>query len=144
MMSTEALARNKKVRAGHRSSATRLMNQAEEAAAVTGGPAMDKLQQWKLSLTEKLAKLQALDEEILALVEDSAIDEEIEQADIFREKLQQTVCGIERLISSKSSSTVTHTRTAPESTSKASEKSRATDVPHSTTSPTSDSKVKIP
>jgi len=111
---------------------------------VTGGLAMDKLQQLKLSLTEKLAKLQSLEEEILALVEDSAIDEEIEQADIFREKFPQTVCGIEQLISSKYSSTVTHTRTAPESTSKASEKSRATDVPHSTTSPTSDSKVKIP
>jgi len=120
------------------------MNQAEEAAAVTGGPAIDKLQQRKLSLTEKLAKLQSLDEEILALVEDSAIDEEIEQADIFCEKLQQTVCDIERLICSKSSSTVTHTKTAPESTSKASEKSGATDVPHSTTSPTSGSKVKLP
>ena len=101
-MSTEALARHKKVRAGHRSSATRLMNQVEEASAVTGGPAIDKLLQWKLSLTEKLTKLKLLDE-ILTLVEDSAIEDEIEQADVFRERLQQTICGVEQLISLKSS-----------------------------------------
>jgi len=48
-MSTEALARNKKVQTGHRSSATRLMHQAEEASTVTDGLVLDKLLRWKLS-----------------------------------------------------------------------------------------------
>jgi len=56
-MSTETLARNKKVRAEHRSSATRLINQVDEASAVAIGPAIDKLLQWKLSLNEKVTKL---------------------------------------------------------------------------------------
>jgi len=60
MILIEALARNKKVRAGHRSSAMRLMNQVDEASTVTGGPVIDKLLQWKLSLNEKLTKLKHL------------------------------------------------------------------------------------
>ena len=111
------------------------MNQVEEASAVTGGPAIDKLLQWKLSLTEKLTKLKLLDDEILTLVEDSAIEDEIEQADVFCERLQQTICGVERLISSKSSSTVSHRSTPPpppESTTTTSEPSTVPPVSHST------------
>ena len=54
---TEAIVRQKKKRAGHRSSVTRLMHQLEEASAVAEGPALDRLLQWKLSLNEKLQKL---------------------------------------------------------------------------------------
>ena len=97
----EALARLKKVRAGHRSSASRLMNQLEEASAVTGGPAPEKLQQWKLSLTEKLDKLRALNDEILASIEEDAIAYEIEQSDVFSERIQQCICHVEQLILSK-------------------------------------------
>ena len=82
---TKALTRLKKIRAGHRSSASRLMNQLEEASAATGGPAPDKLHQWKLSLTDKLDKLLTLNEEILASIDDDAIEEEIEQSDVFSE-----------------------------------------------------------
>ena len=143
-MSTEALARNKKVHAGHRSSATRLMNQVDEASAVAGGLAIDKLFQWKLSLNEKLTKLQTLDEEILMLVEDVAIEDEIEQSDVFRERLQQTICGVEHLISSKPSSTVTGRHIPPESTKTPSETRTATPPPLSILSHASDSKVKLP
>ena len=143
-MSTEALARHKKVRAGHRSSATRLMNQVDEASAVEGGPAIEKLLQWKLSLNEKLTKLQTLDEEILMLVEDGAIEDEIEQADVFRERLQQTICGVEHLISSKPSSTVTGRHTPPESTTATSETRTVIPAPLSTLSHATDSKVKLP
>jgi len=48
MTMAEAFARLKKVQAGHRTSASRLMNQLEEGSAITGGPALEKLQQWKL------------------------------------------------------------------------------------------------
>lgn len=146
-MSTEALARNKKVRTGHRSSASRLMNQVDEASAVTGGPAIDKLLQWKVSLTKKLKKLQLLDEEILTLVEDGEIEDGIEQADVFRERLQQTICGVERLISLKSSSTVSCRSTPPpppESTTMTSVPPTVPPGSHSTPLHTSDSKVKLP
>lgn len=70
------------------------MNQLEEASAITGGPAPEKLQQWKLSLNEKLGGLHALNDEILASIEDDAIEDEIEQADMFSERLQQSMsCG---------------------------------------------------
>ena len=68
---------------------------------VTGGPAPDKLQQWKLSLTDKLDKLRTLNEEILASIDDDAIEEEIEQSDVFSERMQQSICQVEQLILSK-------------------------------------------
>jgi len=66
-----------------------------------GGPAPDKLQQWKLSLTEKLDKLRTLNKEILASIDDDAIEEEIEQSDMFSECMQQSICQVEQLILSK-------------------------------------------
>ena len=78
------------------------MNQLEEASAATGGPALERLLQWKLSLNDKLQKLKSLDNEILALVSDDAIDDEIEQADVFSERLQQSIISVDQLISSKS------------------------------------------
>ena len=142
-MSTDALARNKKVRAGHRSSATRLMNQVDEASAVTGGPAIDKLLQWKLSLNEKLTKLQSLDDEILTLVDDGAIEEEIEQADVFRERLQQLICGVERLISLKLNPTVTHASKPPSSPSVADSSSKTSEtLPTDSRSATSEEPTK--
>ena len=101
------VARQKKIRAGHRSSAMRLMNQLEEASAATGGPALERLLQWKLSLNDKLQKLKSLDNEILALVNDDAIDDEIEQADVLSERLQQSIISVDQLISSKSAATAT-------------------------------------
>ena len=89
------------------------MNQVDEASAVAGGPAIDKLLQWKLSLNEKLTKLQTLYEEILTLVEDGAIEDEIEQADVFRERLQQTICGVEPLSPALQSLVDTHHLKAP-------------------------------
>ena len=52
-------------------------------------------------LKEKLETLTTLDQEILALVEDSAIEDEIEQADVFKERLQHSTITTERLIASK-------------------------------------------
>jgi len=98
----EALARKKKVRAGHRSSATRLMHQLAEESDTAEGPSLDRLMQCKLTLSDKLQKLHTLDDEILALVDDEAVEDEIEQADIFKERIQQTVIRVERLITAKS------------------------------------------
>jgi len=91
----ETLARLKKVRAGPRSSASRLMSQLEEGNTVL---ALEKLQQWKLSLWEKLNKLCVLNDEILASLKDDGIEEEIEQLDVFSERTQQCLCHLEQLI----------------------------------------------
>ena len=103
---SEALARTKKVRAGHRSSATRLMNQLEGEYEIEDGPTLDRLKQCKVSLNEKLDKLRELDEQILALVKDENIESEIEQADQFKERIQQAVFRVEHKISARESSTV--------------------------------------
>ena len=55
----------------------RLMRQIEEATG-TADITLDKLLQWKVSLNEKLTKIRTLDDEILALVDNDAIDDEIE------------------------------------------------------------------
>lgn len=88
----EALAKKKRVRGGHRSSATRLIQQVNEAVAAGEGEAaaetdVARLRQLKLSLEEKLRTLTRMDEEIVDLVEDEAIPDEIEQADIFKERI---------------------------------------------------------
>ena len=95
---SEVLARKKKVRAGHRASATRIINQLEADRTIDEGVTLDRLQQSKLMLQEKLDTLNVLDQEILALVEDSALEDEIEQADVFKERLQQSLITTDRLI----------------------------------------------
>ena len=130
------LARQKKIRAGHRSSATRLMRQLEEASAVTGGVALERLLQWKLSLNDKLQKLKSLDNEILALVNDNAIDDEIEQADVFSERLQQSIIGVDQLISSKSAVTTTRRSSLTPRTTEPTTESSATAVTETSTSRT--------
>ena len=61
-MTTEAegLAQKKKVRAGHKASATRILGQISSALEKTP-PDADRLSLLKLSLTEKLDVLKALD-----------------------------------------------------------------------------------
>jgi len=82
---SEALARIKKVPAGHRSPTTRLMQQLEGEYEIEAEPVLDRLMQYKASLNEKLDKLHKLDEQISTLVKDDDIENEIEQADQFRE-----------------------------------------------------------
>ena len=105
MSTEEALARHKKIRGGHRSSATRLMRQIEEAN-VTADIMLDKLLQWKVSINEKLTKIRTLDDEILAFIDSDAIDDEIEQADVLSERLQLMICRVEQLILKVSSVSV--------------------------------------
>jgi len=71
----------------------------------------DKLLQWKVSLNEKLTNIRTLDDEILALIDNDAIDDKIEQADVFSERLQQLICRVEQLILNVSS--VSSTRSSP-------------------------------
>ena len=61
------------------------MRQIEEAIG-TADIMPDKLLQWKISLNEKLMKICTLDDEILVLIDNEAIDNVIEQADVYCSK----------------------------------------------------------
>jgi len=98
---SEALTRHKKVQAGHRSSATRLMHQLESEYEIDDGPTLDRLVQCKLSLTEKLDKLHEIDETILNLIDEENIESEIEQADQFKERIQLAVIRLDHKISAR-------------------------------------------
>ena len=50
-----------------------------------------------LTLTDKLQKLHTLNKEILAHVDDKAVEDEIEYTDIFKERIQETVIRLEHL-----------------------------------------------
>jgi len=128
------------------------MNQMEEGSAVAGGLVLEKLQQWRFSLQDKLDKFCVLNDEILASVEDDAIEEEIEQSDVFSEQIQQCLCYLEQLILSKPATT---NRGSPphDSSSKSPSESTTTTATTSSTDPSpvpkhdakdSGSKVKLP
>ena len=74
---SEALPRKKKIRAGHRASATRLLNQIDAILGDTR-PDSNKL---ALSLNEKLETLKLLDSKIVELTPEEELVKEIEQAD---------------------------------------------------------------
>ena len=85
----ENLARKRRIRGGHKASATKIITKVEESASAAE---RDKsaLLQMKLSLDEKLEMLKRLDGEILELTEDGQVVEEIEQADSFKEPSPRT------------------------------------------------------
>lgn len=90
---TEGLNRKKKVRGGHRASATRIISQTYETIESTDAveSVVTKLKQSKLILQEKLETVKQLDEEILGLVDDEEVDNEIEQADVFKERVHRAI-----------------------------------------------------
>lgn len=91
----EVLARKSKVRAGHRASTTRLMNQAEVALSADAvNPA--ELELLVTSLGRKLEVLSPLDEEILGLTIDDALAEEIDRADQYQESVQRVLAKINK------------------------------------------------
>ena len=69
------------MRGGHRASTKRTISAVYEAveATVDLESAMTKLEQCRITLEEKLETLKQLDSEILELVNDSEVDDEIEQ-----------------------------------------------------------------
>ena len=86
-----------KIRRAHRSSATRLCNSVYEniKAEVVN---VAKLRQQRQSITEKVQTLAKLDGEMLDLVEEEALETEIEQADIVRERLTLCIIDIDEAI----------------------------------------------
>jgi hypothetical protein len=96
-MSTPSLSRKKHVRAGHRASATKAIKRSEDVLA-DGKPDIDKLEQLKLTLKEKLEVLKVLDGEVLDMVEEDHMVAEIEQADGFKDGMYASLVRIERAL----------------------------------------------
>ena len=93
MSEVEILSRKKRVRGGHRGSTKRTITELYEAIESTdeGEAIITKLRQCKLALEEKLETVKQIDDQILELVPDEELDSEIEQADIFRERVQRSI-----------------------------------------------------
>ena len=94
----EALAKKKKIRAGHRGSATRTVRQITETLD-DETPDRDRLSLLRITLKEKLQNIKALDAEIVELVDDEGeLANEIEQADANREALYASLLKVERFL----------------------------------------------
>ena len=96
-MSKEALPRKRKIRACHRASATRLLNQIDSTLAAPTTDS-DKLSQFKLSLNEKLETLKLLDSEIVDLTPEDGLEDEIEQADGYKENVYRALTTIDKVL----------------------------------------------
>ncbi len=72
----EDLTRKRRVRGGHKASATRMMTRAKEMLSSEDEPQRPMLNQLSLSLKEKLGEIKLLDAEILTLVRDDDLEEE--------------------------------------------------------------------
>ena len=87
----EGLGKKKKVRAGHKGSVTRMLNQIDTILA-DGAPDVSK----QLSLQEKLDTIKLIDGEILDLIEEDNVATEIEQADSFKEGICASMIKIDK------------------------------------------------
>ena len=92
MSEAEAVGRKKRIRAGHKGSTTRIITQVYETLGGERGrlhgATLSRLRQYSEALKEKSDLLKRLDGEILELVKEEELEEEIEQADVFSEKIQ--------------------------------------------------------
>ena len=55
------------------------------------GNIITKLKQFKFALQEKIETVTSLDDEMLELVDDGNVENEIEQANTFKEQVQRTI-----------------------------------------------------
>ena len=105
----EELARKKRVRGGHKSSATRMITRVEEMLAAGGNLDLSKLNQLGMSIKEKLEEIKVLDCDVLALVGDTELDDEIAQADLYKERIYSILISIEKATELEPPSTATST-----------------------------------
>lgn len=119
MSGEENLSRKKRIRGGHRGSAKRTITELYEAIESTDGveAVITKLRQCKLALEEKLETVRHIDGQILELVTDEELEDEIEQSDIFRERLQRAIIDATNTIDMKGNPS---THSAPEDVTSAS------------------------
>ena len=87
--------RRVRVRAAHRGTVTRLINQLDEVLSLAD---VSRLKQMRQSLMAKMEILSRMDEEILALVEEDQVGGEIEQADVVREGAELAIISIDEAL----------------------------------------------
>ena len=92
----EELAGNKRVRAGHKSSATKMTTRVEEMLLSGESIKLSKLNQLRMSLRKKLEEIKVLASKILSLVKDDKVDDEIAQANLYKEKIYSNLILIEK------------------------------------------------
>ena len=90
-------ARQKRIRGGHRGSTTRTLTKVDEALTEESTDIL-KLMQLKQSLEEKVTILTTLDEKILEKTPDEEVEEEIQQSDIFAERIQLTIIKLTKVL----------------------------------------------
>ncbi|CAB4019970.1 PREDICTED: uncharacterized protein LOC107346460 [Paramuricea clavata] len=110
-MTEEELKRKIRVRGGHRASAKRIIAAAEESLQVfdpNNPETVIKVKQQLTTLKEKMKTLSVHDKELLSLVKEEEIENEIEQADIFKERLQHSIVSIEMALEKIANKTLAH------------------------------------
>ena len=91
------LNRKKRVRAGHKASVTRMLNDSE-ALLTADPPDMTSVATLEVTLREKISVLDGLDNEIFDLLDsDDAVAEEIQQSDGFKKEVRTVLVRIEQL-----------------------------------------------
>ena len=94
-MSTEEAAlatRKKRIRAAHHGSVTRLTAPLEDILSSGDSRRMKQLKQ---SLTNRLHVLSTIDKELISLVSDEQLEEEVEQADLIRERISFALISLD-------------------------------------------------
>ena len=112
MPETEGLARKWKVRAAHRGSVTRIVSQVYENLESGEALNLPRLRQQKSLLSGKLDVLSRLDDELIEMVAEDELDNEVEQADIIKEKIGLCIMDIDQALERASSHKVTDATSA--------------------------------
>ncbi|XP_068670918.1 uncharacterized protein [Montipora foliosa] len=91
------LAKNKKIREGQRTHATKVLASMNEVLTEYDGSrsAKDKITQLSIALNEKLVTLKALDESILSAVDDGEIESEINASENFRAQIHEVLVKLQ-------------------------------------------------
>ena len=92
-----ALGRKRKLRGAHRSSATRLVSQAEALIAETSIDG-DELALLQTSLSSKFTTLEALNKEIVELTPEDQLEEEVGRADDYAARIQKALLQIHKAL----------------------------------------------
>ena len=104
----DGLTKKKRVRGAHKASATKIMQQIAELVE-KDTPDQTKLACLRQALNEKLTTIKALDNEVIELLEDDAVVEDIEGADIFKEKIFTSLLLIDQLMETLKTTNPAHT-----------------------------------
>ena len=127
--------RKKLTRAGHRSSATKLLTKIDDMLKASPIDC-DKLTTLKLGLNEKRSKLRTLDDEIVELIREEDLTAETEQADEYMERIHEALARMDKVLQESMFATHRGPSTGPPL------EALTSSLPHATFRPSH--KVKLP